>query len=178
MEKSRTYKLCLTALTASLIAVAAFLKIPVPVIPITIQTQVVLMAGLIAGPKVGTCAAGVYILMGLIGLPVFTQGGGVHYVLNPTFGYLLGFIGGAFVSGFVFNKKKTAVSGFLGAYIGLAVIYVFGIAYLYIISRTVLMASVSLKATVLAAALPLVKDIPFTAAAVVYAMKIRRYIEG
>lgn len=178
MKKSRTYKLCLTALMASLIAVAAFLKIPVPVIPITIQTQVVLMAGLIAGSKVGACAAGVYILMGLLGLPVFAQGGGIHYVLNPTFGYLLGFVGGAFVSGFIFNKKKTAVACFLGAYIGLAVIYVCGIAYLYIISRAVLMATISLKATVFAAALPLIKDIPFTAAALVYAMRIRRYIES
>lgn len=178
MRESRTYKLCLTALMTAFIAVSALFKIPVPVIPITVQSQVVIMIGIIAGPAVGACAACIYVLMGLIGLPVFSMGGGIHYVLNPTFGYILGFIPAVFVTGAIYNRKKSVTGGIIGAYSGLAVIYIFGIAYLYIVSRELLMTTVSLRATVLAAMLPLVKDVPLTAVSVGVARKICGYIGG
>ena len=64
------------------------------------------MAGLLLGSKKGAISVAVYVLMGLIGIPVFTQGGGFSYVLKPSFGFLVAFIIGAFVTGLIVEKKQ------------------------------------------------------------------------
>ena len=92
VAKSRTYKMILVALFAALIAVGAFIRIPVPLVPFTMQTFFVVLAGMLLGKKLGAASALVYLAIGLIGIPVFTQGGGIGYVLKPSFGYLIGFI--------------------------------------------------------------------------------------
>ena len=73
----------------------------------------------------------VYIAMGLIGLPVFTQGGGIGYVLMPSFGYLLGFPVGALVSGYICSrfKKPTRGGAFAASLVGMIPIYVIGVSY-------------------------------------------------
>ena len=60
-----------------------------------------LVAGLLLGPRLGTIAVGTYVLLGLVGLPIFTQGGGFWYVFQPSFGYLIGFCVGTFVTGWL-----------------------------------------------------------------------------
>ena len=92
--KSRTYKMILVALFAALIAVGAFIRVPVPLVPFTMQTFFVILAGMLLSKKLGAASALVYLAVGLIGIPVFTQGGGIGYVLKPSFGYLIGFIVG------------------------------------------------------------------------------------
>ena len=94
MEKNnskKTVRLVLCALFAALIAVGAFIKIPIPYIPLTLQTLFTMLAGLMLGGRLGAISVCVYVAIGLAGLPVFTQGGGQMYVLKPTFGYLIGF---------------------------------------------------------------------------------------
>jgi biotin transport system substrate-specific component len=82
----------LSAFFAVLTAVGAALTIPMPPIPITLQTFFVLMSGLLLGPKYGPLSQVLYLAMGLAGLPVFAGGtGGIQRVLSPSFGFLLGY---------------------------------------------------------------------------------------
>ncbi len=96
--------LILSALFAALISVGTFIKIPTPLLPITLQTLFIILAGLILGSKFGAISVSIYVLLGLSGVPVFTQGGGVNYILNPTFGYILSFIPGAYLAGYIREK--------------------------------------------------------------------------
>lgn len=127
------------ALFAALSAISAFIKIPTPIIPITFQPLVAMSAGLLLGAKYGALSQALYVIIGLIGIPVFTQGGGPSYVLQPTFGYLLGFIGCAYVAGVWVQRKPLTWQRALWASLsGLAVLYLIGVPYLYFISTRVL----------------------------------------
>ena len=93
----RTRKIILTGLFAALTAIGAFIRIPTPISSFTLQVFFTCMAGLLLGPGLGAASQAVYVLLGLVGLPIFTQGGGFSYVTQPTFGFLLGQIGRAHV---------------------------------------------------------------------------------
>ncbi|WP_312461130.1 biotin transporter BioY, partial [Proteiniclasticum sp.] len=93
-----TRELTLLPLFTVLTAVGAFIKIPIGAVPVSLQTVFVLLSALLLGKK-AAISQGVYVLLGLLGLPIFTGGGGIGYVLTPTFGYLMGFIAAAFIVG-------------------------------------------------------------------------------
>ena len=93
---SKTKQLVFCSLFTALIAVGAFIKIPVPVVPFTLQYLFTMLAGLILGPRLGTISVAAYMLLGLAGLPIFTEGGGLWYVLKPSFGYIIGFCIGTY----------------------------------------------------------------------------------
>ena len=93
-------------LFTALIAVGAFIKIPIPVVPFTLQYLFTMMAGLLLGPKLGAMAVTFYMLLGLIGLPIFAEGGGLWYIFKPSFGYIIGFIVGTFVTGYIAEHMK------------------------------------------------------------------------
>lgn len=150
MEKNnskKTVRLVLCALFAALIAVGAFIKIPIPYIPLTLQTLFTMLAGLMLGGRLGAISVCVYVAIGLAGLPVFTQGGGITYVLKPTFGYLVGFAVGTYVTGAIANK--TAAPTFrrlVGANLaGLAIIYLFGMVYYFLISHLYLGTNITIR---------------------------------
>ena len=136
-SSNKTTRLVLCALFAALIAVGAFIKIPIPYIPLTLQTLFTMLAGLILGKKLGAASVLVYLALGLVGLPVFTQGGGPMYVLKPTFGYLIGFAVGTYVTGAIANRKEDPTFfRLVGANLaGLALIYLFGMVYYFMISH-------------------------------------------
>ena len=96
----------LAALFAALTAVGAQIRIPFPLVPLTLQTPFVLAAGLLLGPRGGTLSMTLYLLMGLFGLPVFAGAGGPQVVLMPTFGFLLGFIACAGVAGWIAQRGE------------------------------------------------------------------------
>ncbi|NLI54745.1 MAG: biotin transporter BioY [Clostridiales bacterium] len=141
----------LVALFAALIAVGAFIRIPVPLVPFTLQTFFVSLAGMMLGKKLGAASALVYLFVGLIGIPVFTQGGGIGYVLKPTFGYLVGFVCGAFVTGAIARKaeRPSFLRLLLAALAGLLVVYVLGTTYFYFLSNYYLGKQISLWTAVL-----------------------------
>ena len=91
MKHMKTKDLVLCAMFVALIAVGAFIKVPVPVVPFTLQFLFTMLAGLLLGPVNGALAVVVYIVLGLVGLPIFTQGGGPGYIFQPSFGYIIGF---------------------------------------------------------------------------------------
>ena len=93
MKKSwDVQKMVLTALFVALTAVGAFLKIPAGAVPFTLQILFTFLAGILLGPGWGALSQLIYVLLGLAGVPLFTGGGGLGYVLQPTFGFLLGLI--------------------------------------------------------------------------------------
>ena len=136
MRNEKTKNMILIAMFVVLIIVGAFIKIPVPVVPFTLQYLFTMLAGLLLGGKNGCLAVGIYALLGLAGLPVFAQGGGIGYLFQPSFGYIIGFAVGALVTGNIANKKnRPGFRRLLAAnFSGLAIVYLFGMVYYYLIS--------------------------------------------
>lgn len=137
MNINRTKHLSMCALFSALIVAGAFIKIPVPVVPFTLQFLFTMMAGLLLGGKLGAASVGAYIFMGLLGLPVFAEGGGLAYILKPSFGYLIGFAVGAYVTGVIANRvSNPGYARLLAAnFAGLGIVYLLGMSYYYVMSR-------------------------------------------
>lgn len=126
-------KLVYTALFAVLTAVGAFLRIPLGVSSITLQFLFTAMAGILLGPACGALSQGVYVALGLIGLPIFTAGGGFGYVLQPTFGFLLGLIPAAAIIGAISRRSSSPLRLALACLAGLAALYAVGVPYMALI---------------------------------------------
>lgn len=134
MNYSR-YHLILVALFAALSTVGAFIKIPTPLVPFTLQTLFCAYAGFLLGARLGMASQLLYLLIGLIGIPVFALGGGPSYVLQPTFGYLLGFLACSGICGYFVERmdRITFAKLFAVGIAGLVAIYLIGLSYLYLI---------------------------------------------
>lgn len=136
--KLKTRDLALCALFAALIAVCAWIAIPASV-PFTLQTFAVFAALGLLGGKRGTIAVAVYLLLGTVGLPVFSGfQGGIGALLGTTGGYLLGFLLAALIvwgMEALFGEKASVF--ILSAVLGMLVCYAFGTAwYLVVYART------------------------------------------
>jgi biotin transport system substrate-specific component len=131
--KLSTRLLVLTPLFSALTIAGAFIRIPFPLAPLTLQTLFAMMAGFILGPKAGALSQLLYIIIGLTGVPIFAYGGGMGYLLNPTFGFLLGFIPMAYVSGMIYQNRRTLQNAVAGGILGTILLYAIGLPYLYII---------------------------------------------
>jgi biotin transport system substrate-specific component len=116
----------------ALTAVGAFLRVPLPYVPLTLQLTFVGLSGVLLGKEWGAISQAVYVALGLVGVPVFAKGGGPGYVLQPTFGYLVGFIGGAYAAGWALEKKPWRYGSLLLAMLAAFIpVYALGVAYLY-----------------------------------------------
>ena len=122
-------------LFTALIAVGAFIKIPIPVVPFTLQYLFTMLAGLLLGSRLGTVSVLSYMLLGLAGLPIFSEGGGLWYVFKPSFGYIIGFAVGTFAE---HMEKKTIARYLLANLAGLFCVYAVGMIYYYIICNFVI----------------------------------------
>lgn len=131
-------QLVLMALFTALIAIGAFIKVPVPVVPFTLQFLFTTMAGLLLGPKLGGASVFAYIALGLLGLPIFASGGGPGYIFNPSFGYLIGFWLGAKVTGKLSSGDISLKKLLLANFSGLMVVYGCGMVYYYLIGNFVI----------------------------------------
>ncbi len=145
----KTRNLLLCALFAALTAVSVFLpKVPIPGTPLmfTFQTFFVFLAGLLLEPRYALISQLVYMALGLIGAPVFMSGGGLSYVLEPSFGFILGFAVCAFLTSLLVRKQlvlsvkaqgriETAavLKAALFAVVSLIAMYVIAVVYMYLI---------------------------------------------
>ena len=130
--------LTLSALFCTLICVGSFIRIPMPnLMPITLQTFFVLLTGLVLPVKASALATVTYMALGLIGLPIFSGGGGLGYVLMPNFGFIIGFVVSSVIMSNVVEKpKKRSLSQYLTiSLFGVAIIYIFGILYFAFITN-------------------------------------------
>lgn len=126
-----TYQLAVTALMAAVMCVLGPLSVPIGEVPISLTNLVICFAVWLLGAKFGTLSVLVYLLLGAVGLPVFSAySGGLAKLAGPTGGYLIGFLPMAFIGGLVIEKTKgqPVLSG-LGLAAGIAVSYAFGTAW-------------------------------------------------
>lgn len=150
--KSNVRNLVYVALFIVLITIGAKVVIPIPVCPFTLQLLFTTLAGLVLGPVYGGISVLCYIVLGLIGVPVFATGGGFGYVLQPTFGYLVGFAAGAFLTGLITGKNRESCSflRLLAAnFAGLLVVYLMGIVYFWLIKTFYIGNPIGFKALIL-----------------------------
>ncbi len=137
MDNNRTKKLVMCGIFSALIGVGAWIQIPIPLIPLSLQDLFVMLAGILLGARYGAISVLFYLFIGLLGFPVFTHGGGITYVFQPTFGFMLGFIPGAYLTGWIAQEKS--LPGFKRLFVaclaGIGVIYVFGTTYLLLLNR-------------------------------------------
>lgn len=135
--KISTKEITLVSSFTALTAIGAFISIPVGPVPITLQTLFVLLAGILLGPKLAAISQLLYVVLGLIGAPIFAGfSGGLQTVLKPSFGFLIGFIVAAYVIGKI--KTSNYKSLVLATFIGSVVIYLIGLPYMYFILNNVM----------------------------------------
>lgn len=118
---------CMLAFNVLLIA-SSYIQFPLPFspVPVTAQTMAVLACGLFLGPTLGVLTVMVYILEGLLGLPVFAGGAaGIARLFGPTGGYLLGFIGAAYLVGLLSAKTQSMGYGRLTSVLALGTVCIF-----------------------------------------------------
>jgi biotin transport system substrate-specific component len=132
MEIEKIRQMVLSCLMASLAAVGAYLLVPLGPVPVTLTTLFVLLAGLLLGSRQGLASMGLYLLVGLIGLPVFSGGrGGIGHLLGPTGGYLAGFCLAAWVTGFISERTRGHLAGqVLAVAAGSLSVYAVGLPWL------------------------------------------------
>lgn len=133
-RRLKTNELVYAALCAAVIAVCSWIQIPATV-PFTLQTFAVFLTVGVLGGRLGTLAVSVYIVLGVIGIPVFAGfTGGFGVLAGPTGGYIIGFIFSALVMWFAektFGTKKLVLALAMAA--GLVVCYAFGTAWFMVV---------------------------------------------
>jgi len=116
-----------------LLAISAKVKIPFYPVPMTMQTFIVLFLGLSFGYKIGLATIILYLIEGIIGLPVFSnspeRGVGFVYFTGPTMGYLIGFLSACFLASFV-KKNDNYFVIFLKLILSVSTIYILGVLWL------------------------------------------------
>ena len=157
--------LVLCAMFAALMAVGAWISIPIFSIPITLQLLAILCCSALLSPGYATLSVVVYVLLGLIGLPVFTGfTGGVGKLLSITGGYIIGFIPCAFITSWVIRHWGYALwKQALAMILGVAICYAFGTAWFLIMNGQQVAAGTASKAYTLGQTLGIcvVPYIPF-----------------
>ncbi|QTX32201.1 biotin transporter BioY [Aminithiophilus ramosus] len=124
------------ALFAALTAVGAFIRVPLPFVPFTLQFFFCALAGFLLPPRWAFRSQILYVALGLAGLPLFSGGGGPAYVFQPTFGYLVGFCLCAPLTSLLSRRWGARLSGAFGAALaGLAVVYLWGVSWLWAVYR-------------------------------------------
>ena len=116
-----------------LLTISSKIKIPFYPVPMTMQTFVVLFLGMSFGYKIGLATVSLYLIEGIIGLPVFSnspeKGVGLIYFTGPTMGYLIGFLIATFLAGY-FKFEGNLLNSFIKLLISVSTIYILGIFWL------------------------------------------------
>ena len=116
-----------------LLAISAKIKIPFYPVPMTMQTFVILLLGVCLGSKMGLAVVSLYLLEGIVGLPVFAnspeKGIGIIYFTGPTMGYLIGFLLAVYFAG-SFKYDKGLINSFIKLIFSVSLIYILGLIWL------------------------------------------------
>lgn len=165
--KSKTLRIVMCALFAAIIAISAQVTIPLPAMPITLQTFGVALCAAVGGALTGTVSTGVYVLLGAVGLPIYSgMKGGFAALLGPTGGFLFGFIIMAFLCGLQMKNLPLRIAVSLG---GLAACYICGAVQYALVTQTDIIQSFLLVVVPF-----MVKDILSVCAAQYMAIPIRK----
>jgi biotin transport system substrate-specific component len=168
--------LVVASLFAAITTLGAYVSLPIPVIPgvpFTLQVLIVILTGIILEANQAALALGIYILLGLIGVPVFHSGtAGPGVLFGPTGGYLFGFLLAVYLIGLLARKFRRPAGVFAVAVIGVLVLHLFGLIQFIVVTN------VAPFKAFLSVTLPyLVADLIKAAVAVPLGLKIRRILE-
>lgn len=132
-EKTRS--MVLAAVFSALIAVGAFIRIPLPFLSFSLQTLFVALADIVLGRKWAVVSVLVYIAVGLAGFPIFSTGGGIGYVVQPSFGFLIGFVLWVWTAGTIIGRLRVKSVGrlFAAQVAGVLLMYAVALPYYYLI---------------------------------------------
>lgn len=164
------------AVCVALLCVSAFISIPIPfsTVPITLQTFMVILVALLLKPSYAAIAQGIYTLLGIVGLPVFSGGtSGLGHIFTPGGGFIVGFIAASFLVSFAKGKNENIVRYIIVAIVvGIPVVDAFGIVFYSIFAGVDLLTSTALMV------LPyLVLDIVKCVAAAVIAIVLNKALK-
>ncbi len=137
-ERMSTRGMIYASLFGALTAMGALISIPLQPVPVTLQTMFLYLAGSLLGGSLGALSQVIYVILGVIGLPVFSGGkAGLGVFLGPTGGYLIGFIAGAFVTGTIVRARRDPglVWVVFAMLAGTAVVYALGVLQLVLIGK-------------------------------------------
>jgi len=137
VSKINIRQMTLVSLFAALTAVGAFISIPLYPVPLSLQSLFTLLAAMILGSVMGASSQIIYVLLGVIGLPVFAGfKAGIGILFGPTGGFLLGFIISAYIIGKIveLKKEKNIFYYFLVGIIGTIILYIIGITQLSLVT--------------------------------------------
>ena len=128
-NEQRSHLISLTAAFVALIAVGGWVSLPIPPVPVTLQTFFVLLAAVVMG-RSAVLPVFVYLLLGTLNMPVFHNGlAGIGVLMGPTGGYLIGFIPAVLVAGLAYEQKNRIINAG-GIVAATLIIYLFGIAWM------------------------------------------------
>jgi len=133
-----TRDITFVSLFVALITIGSKITIPSPIVPFSMQFMFVVLAGMLLGSRLGLTSMIVYIILGLIGVPVFAKGGGIGYLVSPTFGYIIGFVAAAYIIGKMTERVKgklTFIKALAISLVGLLAVYTFGLSYMLLIKN-------------------------------------------
>lgn len=170
-------ELVTAALFVALIIAGTFVRIPIGADYFTLQFLFTLLAGLVLGERLGALAVGAYVLMGLLGIPVFASGGGIGYLFQPTFGYLVGFVVQAWFCGrFARRLSNVNFKNIFAVNIGgMLIVYAIGMSWLYVVSNFVIAAPITFWVLFIDSfVLQVVPDGILCAAAAILAVRCRK----
>jgi biotin transport system substrate-specific component len=131
--RSTTANLALVLSGVAITALAAQISVPMWPVPFTGQTFAVLLVGTTLGAARGMISMTLYVLLGSLGLPIFTAGkSGLAYITGPTGGYLIGFVLAAVATGWLAQRQwdRKVVGAFISFLVGTAIIYAVGLPWL------------------------------------------------
>ena len=132
IKDSRYKNLLYVGLITAMIAVSAFMNIPNPYLPFTLQMLVVFVIPAIFGSRLSFYGVLLYLVLGLIGLPIFASGGGISYLMRPSFGFLIGFLLAVIPSGIIAKRMDNVYGYTLSTLVSLVIIYSIGFIYFYL----------------------------------------------
>ena len=134
MRTVSTKDMILAGMFAALIGVMGYVSIPIPISPVPIsgQTLVIMLIGLLLTPKQAFYSVATWVLVGIAGAPVFSGGrAGIAVLASPSGGYIMGFLVGAVVISVLRGKEANMLKMYIAAIIGgIAVIYALGVPYM------------------------------------------------
>ncbi|OOB78679.1 MAG: hypothetical protein BEN19_08705 [Epulopiscium sp. Nuni2H_MBin003] len=163
-------EITMIGLGAALMVVFTHLSIPIPTVPITLQLFGVILLGIIFTRRVATLSLATYILLGVVGMPVFSGfKSGIATLAGPTGGYIYSFIISVFIVA-TFAKKNNIKLTILGGYLGLMISYILGTIQLQYVLNLDMIAAISAGT---GAGVYLIKDILLVPVAIVVGQKIK-----